>query len=368
MKRILYAIRQGKIGGGERHLLDLVTHLNKKDFYPIVVSFTPGEMIEALQELGIETYVIPSQSPFDFRVWPRVSELIGKKNIDIIHAHGTRACSNVFWSANKLNIPLLYTVHGWSFHAGQKPYIRYLRQAGEKWLINQANAVINVSHSNFQEGKQKLGLQNATVIQNGVNLTRFDKSKTYPNTRAELGVPSHCTLVGFIARITHQKDPISFVHAAQQVLQEHSDIHFLMVGEGDLKEEAIDLVEKYDIASNFHFQDFRNDVPALLSIIDIYCLPSLWEGLPIGLLEAMAMGKAVLATPVDGTKEIIINQVNGFYIKVNHPQDIAAKIIQLHTNKNLAERTGLSASDLVYQEYDLKDSIRRTEQVYCEIL
>ena len=348
MKRILYAIRQGKIGGGERHLLDLVTHLNKKEFYPIVVSFTPGEMIEALQELNVETYVIPSQSPFDFRIWPKVSELIDQKNIDIIHAHGTRACSNVFWSANRLNIPLLYTVHGWSFHAGQKPFIKYLRQAGEKWLINQANTVINVSHSNFQEGKRTLGLQNAAVVQNGIDLTRFDKNKTYSNTQAELGIPPHCTIVGFIARITHQKDPISFIHAAQQVLQKHPDIHFLMVGEGDLKQDSIDLVKKYDITSNFHFQDFRNDIPALLSIIDIYCLPSLWEGLPIGLLEAMAMGKAVLATPVDGTREIITDQVNGLHVKVNNPWDIATKITELCTNKNLAERVGLSASDLVY--------------------
>ena len=102
--KILETIRQGQVGGGETHVLDLVRKLDKNLFDVDVLSFTDGPMVDTLNALGINTYVIKTEKPFDVGVWGMVSNFITDGGYHIIHAHGTRAASNVFYSANKLNI------------------------------------------------------------------------------------------------------------------------------------------------------------------------------------------------------------------------------------------------------------------------
>src|SRR5215475_10720045 len=118
--RVLECIRQGKIGGGESHLLNLVEYLDKDRFEPVVLSFTQGPMIDRLQEMGVGTDVIYTEKPFDVTKWGKVKGLLKEKKVDLIHAHGTRAASNVLWAARSLGIPVVYTIHGWSFHQDQR--------------------------------------------------------------------------------------------------------------------------------------------------------------------------------------------------------------------------------------------------------
>ena len=113
--KILHTIRQGKIGGGETHVLDLVTHLDDR-FTSEVLAFTHGEMVDRLSQMGVTCHVIETERPFDVRVWGKTRRLMQERGIQVVHAHGTRACSNSFWGAQKLDLPLLYTIHGWSFH------------------------------------------------------------------------------------------------------------------------------------------------------------------------------------------------------------------------------------------------------------
>src|SRR4051812_17325388 len=111
--RVLECIRQGQIGGGESHLLSLVENLDKNAFEPVVLSFTDGPMIDRLKSLNIPVHIIPSNKPFDFKVWNKVKQLMTDENIDLVHAHGTRASSNVFRATRTLQKPLVYTIHGW---------------------------------------------------------------------------------------------------------------------------------------------------------------------------------------------------------------------------------------------------------------
>ncbi|HXB90916.1 MAG TPA: glycosyltransferase, partial [Puia sp.] len=89
--RILEGIRQGKIGGGESYLLGLVEHMDRSRFEPVVLSFTDGPMVERLRAKGIPAHVIHTEKPFDVRVWGKVKSLLEREEIDIVHAHGTRA-------------------------------------------------------------------------------------------------------------------------------------------------------------------------------------------------------------------------------------------------------------------------------------
>ncbi|GAA3944800.1 glycosyltransferase [Chitinophaga oryziterrae] len=366
--KVLQAIRQGMVGGGESHVLSLVNALDKHLFEPVVLSFTDGPMITRLEEMGIRHYVIPSLKPFDVSCWMQVKSLIQEEEIDIVHAHGSRAASNLFLPAKLSGRPLLYTIHGWSFHDDQ-PYLqKQLRVWSEMLLTKGTRANISVSASNRDTGVKHFPGFRSTVINNGIDLERFNPDATLTDVRKELNIPAHHTVVGYIARITVQKDPITMVYAFKAVLEQQKDITLLVVGEGDMQQEMTDTAKMLGISDNIVFCPFRPDVPELLQAIDIYCLPSLWEGLPIGLLEAMAMRKAVIVTAVDGSKEIVTDGQNGLLVPARDPEELAAAIIRLHMDEPLRYSLQQAAAETVNLHYCVQGMTRQVETLYQGVL
>ena len=365
--RVLETIRQGKIGGGETHVLDLVQALDKTRFEPVVLSFMPGPMIDRLRALGIPAHVIETHKPFDFTTWGQVKQLLREEKIDLVHAHGTRAQSNSFWAARQLGLPMLYTVHGWSFHMDQKPLTKKLHQMGEKLLMAQADRTICVSNSNRRDGLKFSDMARAVVILNGINLHKFNPSLTAHDVRAELGIAKDVMLVGYIARITAQKDPFTLLRAVE-LLPRTLKIKFLLVGKGDLKAKAKALARQLKIEAKVIFIDFRQDVPDLLQAVDIYCLPSLWESLPIGVLEAMAIGKAVIASNIEANREIVEHGLNGLLVPPRSPEKLAAAIQQLAANKELRRSLGARAYRTIQTDFTAEEMTRQVEQLYREQL
>jgi glycosyltransferase involved in cell wall biosynthesis len=365
--KILQTIRQGKIGGGESHVLDLVQELNKDRYESIVLSFTKGPMIQRMEELGIKTYVIETEKPFDKSKRQAVSDILVAENIDIVHAHGTRANSNTYYSAKNSSIPIVYTVHGWSFHKGQNFLIKNLRILSERFLVNKATITLCVSNSNLEEGRNLFNIKNARVIKNGINQHRFNPDGTYKDLRAELNIQGDEILVGYIVRVTLQKDPLTLIKAIS-LIDRSLKIKFLFVGEGDLLEDTKKLAAELNVNSKIIFLNFRQDVPNVLNAIDIYCLPSLWEGLPIGVLEAMAMRKAIIATAIDATKEIITSQQNGILVPVKSPQLLADALTLLANDASLRQTLGVNAAKTIADNFNVQKMTRQIEAVYDQII
>ena len=361
--RVLETIRQGQIGGGETHVLDLVQALDKARFEPVVLSFTPGPMIDRLRAMGVETHVIHTERPFDVTTWGRVKRLLQAERIDLVHAHGTRAHSNTFWAARQLGLPVIYTVHGWSFHLDQKPLVKRGYQRAEQFLMSQAATTICVSESNLLDGLEFCRMARAVVIKNGINLRRFTPRPAAPDVRAELGIAPDALLVGYVARITAQKDPFTLLQAVA-ALPAALNVTFLLVGNGDLKPAAQELARQLGIAKKVIFSDFRQDVPDVLQALDIYCLPSLWEGMPIGVLEAMAMGKAVVASNIAATKELIEDGINGLLVPLKNPTRLAAAIQQLAANPEFRRSLGARAAQTIQAGFSAEGMTRQVEQLY----
>jgi len=367
--KVLQAIRQGKVGGGETHVVDLVGHLNKDHFQPVVLSFTDGEMIDKLNDMHVENYVIHSEKAFDFSTWKSVKTLLREKQIDLIHIHGTRATSNVYWAAKNLGLPTIYTIHGWSFHDDQNALVKNARIFFEKWITKKTDCNISVSISNQQTGVKNIPGFKSTVVHNGIDLVKFNpdccKRK---NLRQELNIAEDAFIICFIGRMTAQKDPLGLIKAFKQVAEENSKAVLLMVGDGELKEQAINLVKELGLENSVVFQKSRTDVADVLFSSDIFCLPSLWEGFPIALLEAMAMRKAVIATEVDGSIEIIQNKKNGILIKPQNIQMLADWIKQLINNNHLRKDLAEAAQQTILNDFDVKKMAKKIEDVYMSVL
>lgn len=366
-KKILHAIRQGQVGGGETHVLDLVNNLDKAKYESVILSFTEGPMVEKLKQDGFKTYVVSTEKPFNVSVWKEVRKIISTEKIDLIHAHGTRANSNTFYSAKSLKIPLVYTVHGWSFHPDQSKVVKFIRSISERFLVTAANKTICVSKSNLIEGKNKFPMSNATVIANGINRFKFNPDKEFKNIRSEFGIDERSILVGYIARITNQKSPLKFLEAIA-ALPEKENVHFLIVGDGDLKIQMLALSKDLDLDKYITFVDFRNDIPDILNAIDIFCLPSLWEGLPIALLEAMSMRKAILASKIDGITDLIEDGVNGLLVPPADVESLSNALQSLTRDKQLIQNLGFEAEKTVKEKFNISTMTKSIEAVYQEFI
>lgn len=368
-KTIVHLIRQGKIGGGESHVLSLVSRLHSQFFRSVVISFTDGPMIEALNALGIKNYVVPTTKPFNPLVRRKVRQILKEENAVLVHAHGTRAASNVFRSAATLNIPMVYTVHGWSFHKDQSKQLFAARNLSERFLIGKSDHTICVSDANKAEGLSYFPMQSSSVIHNGVDFTRFNpKINSRNQIREECGIPKDSFCVAYIVRMTVQKDPLNMVRAAAIAAEKDANIHFLMAGDGPLLEEAKNLALELNVSHRISFPGFRTDVPELLSASDAYALSSLWEGLPIGIIEAMGMEKPCVVSNIAANAELIEDDKHGYLVPMQNADALAQSLLKLSLNPEQSVALGKAASNKARKMFDLGLMARRVEKVYKDLL
>ena len=367
-KRILESIRQGLIGGGETHLLSLVENIDKSCFEPVVLSFTDGPMVERAKQMGLETKVIHTEKPFDIFTWGKVREFIKESKIDILHAHVTRAASNTLRPARSLNLPFIYTVHGWSFHDDQSPFVRRFRMWGEQWITSHSDVNISVSVANQQTGKHYFRGFDSVVIPNGIDQRKFNPDRSFKDIRKEIGIPGDGILVLFMARFTNHKQPLKVISGFYEASQRAPLLRLLMVGEGDAKQEALALVRRLGIGDKVFFQDFRIDTPDVLAASDIFVLASLWEGLAFSLLEAMSMGKPVVASRVDGNTEVVKHMENGWLVGLEGlEKNLAEAFVTLSQDQGLREKFQENAKATINTRYNAVTMTRKTEDIYHKL-
>lgn len=367
--RILEGIRQGKIGGGESYLLGLVENLDRDHFEPVVLSFTDGPMVERLRSQGIDTHIIHTEQPFDIRIWKKVKNLIADLDIDIVHAHGTRACSNLFWAARRLRLPMVYTCHAWSFHLDQNPVVKKMRIWGEDFLTSRTDVNICGCEANKNTGKQLLRDFDAVVINNSIDSKRFNPFEDYKDIRSELSIGQDELVIVSVARFTSQKQPLKLIRAFEKLQAKVPNVRLLMIGDGEEKPAAVNLIRSLGLGEKVILQPFRHDIPDILAGSDVYVLPSLWEAFPIALLEAMSMGKAVIGTNVDGTPEIIRDRENGLLIEIDDMEvNLESALKELCTDAALRERLQRNAISSIYNKYTVENLARKNENIYRELV
>jgi len=235
-------------------------------------------------------------------------------------------------------------------------------------LTKKSDINISVSASNQQSGKKTFKGFESVVVNNGINQHKFDPSRSFKDVRSELNIPRDVTLVLFVARFIHQKQPLKLISAFANAVKQLPSLRLLMVGDGDQKPEALEMVKQLGIAEQVIFAPFRQDVPDVLAAADVFVLPSLWEGLPIGLLEAMAMGKAIIGTQVDGTSEVIQHNGNGLLLPVETLDNTLPQTIIQLTDPALRERLGKAARATISSTYSAATMTRQIEGLYEGLL
>jgi glycosyltransferase involved in cell wall biosynthesis len=207
------------------------------------------------------------------------------------------------------------------------------------------------------------------VIRNSVDLEAFDPKTVDGSTvRREFGLEKDTPLIGIVGRMTSQKGHRDLLTALAQIRTVVPSVRALIVGDGPLRDELIEYAKTQRLEDCCIFTGMREDIPAIMRTLDIVALPSLSEGLPFILLEAMAMARPVVATRVNGISEVVEDGVTALLVPPQAPQMLAQAVITLLTDRELSGRIGAEARRLVEWRFSLDRMIREIERVYEELL
>ena len=321
---------------------------------------------EAFERLGIQTvtYNLPEPSLRHADRYYKESKVVARQlnqvEADIIHFQDVKAAYHNSLAAMIARTRMVCHIRS------ANPYLD-LRRKLCLWPVQR---YIFVSKESRQSFAISLTDSKTRVIYDAIEVPTEDSSESNAAVRRELGVPDGCVLVGMVARVAPVKDYFTLADAAVQVLSRHPNTRFLIVGDNSLIDlnrshyaEVAKKLEELGIADRFIFTGHRTDVPRLIAAMDLFVLSTHREGFPLSILEAMAMGKPVVATAVGGIPEIVTPYVTGYLHRHGNSKELADAVLRLIDNPEEARRMGASAREHVLQNYSrqkFEDEIAET--------
>ncbi|MEW6555807.1 MAG: glycosyltransferase [Elusimicrobiota bacterium] len=339
--------------GGQQQLLWLLEELEKKGHKNFVLCQPRSALLAKLQKNFFSIKMFFEFDPFTIY---RTAKIIDKIKPDIVHLHSAHA-HTIGLLASKIlkHKPKLVSSRRVDFH------IKSL------WKYKNVDRIIAIS-----EGVKKVlvedGIPDAeiSVVYSGVDLSRFENiSSDY--LFKELEIDKNNNIVGIIASLAPHKDHKNFLQAAAIIKEKLPNTKFLVVGEGKLKNALIRIAEKLKIFDSVIFTGFRNDVPQLLSIFNVFVLSSYLEGLCTSVIDAMASCVPVVATNVGGVGELVADGVNGFLVPPRNPELLAEKTIKILTEKNLQQKFSQN-SKIKSKNFSKEKMVEKTEKIYFGLL
>ena len=297
----------------------------------------------------------------------KLYRLFKKEKYDIVHVHTPLASIIARIAAKLSGVKLIiYTAHGFYFHENMKPLKFYFFVILEKIFGFITDILFTQSFEDQQFAIKFNFLSKKKIfnIGNGVDINKFNPNNIKKKTlfKSKLMIPKGSFTIGLICRLVKEKGLLEFLNAAEKVSENFPNVYFVIVGER-LKSDHNDSVEKQiiktktKIGKKILFLGNRNDVPQILSVLDLYCLPSWREGMPRSIIEAMMMGKPVLATNIRGSREQIINQKTGVLVPVNSSISLEKEMINLIQDKKKCYKYGLAGRKRALKYYDEKKII-----------
>jgi glycosyltransferase involved in cell wall biosynthesis len=216
--------------------------------------------------------------------------------------------------------------------------------------------------------------QKVVKIYNGIEIDEYridDEGEVIhgkSKLRKELCLENNVPVIGAIGRLVWQKGFEYFIEAIPDVLKRIPEAVFLIVGEGPLKDELNVKSKMLKVENKIIFTGFRSDIKEIIASLDILAIPSLLEGLPMILLEAMAMTKPIVATDIDGIKDVLDNGRTGLLVPPKAPEALSEAIVNLLIHKDKAHQMGINARRVVEERFGVDIMVQKVEKVYEELL
>jgi len=341
--------------GGEQQLVYLIDGLKKRGHRNLVVCQPESRLSQRDGIENHEVHFLKMRGEWDFFAIARIRKIIKEKSADIIHMHTAHAQTLGIFASMGLAECKRVVSRRVDFHL-RSPFSKFIKYRKADSVIAISNGVRNVL---IEDG---IAPDKIRVIHSGIDLRRFGSVNGQYLLR-ELGLDRDKTVVGIVAALAAHKDHRNFVLAAKKVREELPGVVFLIVGDGELRDSIVALIERLGLDDSVKMLGFRDDIPELLSIIDIFVLSSYLEGMGTSILDAMASGLPVVASSVGGIKEVVRDSRTGILVPPRNPEALANGIITLVKSRDLRERYGREAK-IVAHEYSCDRMVEETENLY----
>lgn len=358
--RVLHIINSGEVGGGGTHLLHLIPGLARRGFNSEVAVGRGGSASDELRAAGTAVHVL---GPMGITAPLRISALCRSVRPDLLHLHGSRAGFLGTLAARAVGAqPVVYTAHAFAFKRRLSRPLRWLAARADSVTCARADRVICLTAADMRAASAYgIAIGHATVIANGVDFNRYREGR---NIRHALGFDPAAPVVGMVARLVPDKDPLTFVRAAAQIRAQIPEARFLLVGDGPLRKDIEDAARTLGLADCLTVTGFRHDVPDLLASMDVVVLTSRWEGMPVSALEAMAAGKPLVASALPGLEIVIEDGTTGFLVTPGMEAHFARKVIDLLRDAGRRAALGASARRKAAEEFGIEQMVSATADLY----
>jgi len=384
---ILHIILDLKLAGAQEVVRTLAEYLQAQDCVITVCSFEDGPMRAKLESLGITVEIIERpryeivKLPLFLgelrRIRQQLLDIVDRHHIEIIQTHllevldfvalsvrGHAQVKAVLWTIH--NVEILPSMPGRLLPAKRWVYRQLYRRLGQR-----VDGFIAVSDEVRQAIIKQLGPEIAPkviTINNGVDVKRYQHVKSDLQGFENLAGLSSPKIILAIGRLTEQKGHGYLIEAMPHIIKQHPNAHLLIVGEGELETSLKTQAAQTGYAQHIHFLGKRLDIPQLLAAAQIFVLPSLWEGLSIALLEAMAAAKPIVATAVSGTNQVLTHNVTGLIIPPADSPALATALNKLLDQPDFAHQLGHAAQQHVIAHYSAEQQALAHVRLYERLL
>ena len=354
-------------GGVERYLQTLFKYSDKEQVENILVCSQNYDYkkIKSLADRVIVLKMAHQIDPTsDIKVEKALRRIIKQLKPDIVYAHSSKAGALARIADLGLKNKVIYNPHGWAFNMQQSAKKKEMYKWVEKISAHFCDKIVCISDAEKESAlREKICKPSKLqVIYNGIDLEEIEK--TTPMSRAQLGIPEDAFVVGMVGRLSKQKAPDTFVKSAKLIKEKIPNAFFLMVGDGELRDQVESLINQYDLGSSFLITGWVDNPTAYMKIMDVGMLLSRWEGFGLVLPEYMACGVPIIATNVDAIPNIVKDGVNGMLINKDSFVGAQKVCTRLNSDTELKDRIIASAKSMVKNKFGAKRVAKESIELY----
>ena len=373
MKKILFIITHLELGGAQKQLFSLIKKLNQGEYSLFLCAGDCGYLKKDFTDLSfLKIKVIPElvrniNPLYDFIAFIKLFFYIKNNKFDIVHTHSPKASFLGRWAAYFCGLKnIIYTVHGWSFHRFLNPIVYWIYLFLEKLTAKITKKIIVVSHADLNQGiKSKVSFpEKFVIIHYGIDIKRTDAIFL----KRKFDCPSG-NLIANVSCLKSQKGLSYFLEAIRLILNKRKDVKFSIIGDGPLRGNIRREIAKRKLTRYVSLEGWIGDISEIFFRISILVISSLWEGLSLAVIEAVASGVPVVVTDTGGISDIVDENRNGIKVGCKDTKTIADAVLGILGNYSQWHEKIIGAREKLDLRYWADERmVSQTERVYREVL
>lgn len=360
---VLNLVATGRLSGAEKVVSDICTNLDKNNF-KVIVACAGEELKGYYTEKGLETKIIDISKLNIFEII-KLRKLIVSENINLVHAHDVKASVASQIAVKGLGIPVISHIHGnylWlANNFLMKGIDAYFR---EKYTLTIA---CSSKAQEFYKGyNNSFDYNKLIVLGNCFNFDEFRKIQLMDREefKNKQSIPNGKYIFGYIGRLIKLKGVDLIIRSFKEFSKKNDDALLVIVGDGEEKENLKNLCREINVENKVLFMGYQKDVYNYLNVFDAFVIASQREGLPLVVLEAMAMGKIIISTPVGGIPEVIKNKCTGILLKERNEKFLIESMNYVFDNKEEANVIAEQGTKFLKEHRNIKNYIEMLEKIY----